>query len=192
MRLVRHADLVPQPWKNGGGTTREVCAFPTGATLDGFDWRLSMATVAEDGPFSAFPGIDRVLMVLAGGGLDLNLPEGDHRLMPGQMLSFAGEMPVQASLPAGPIEDLNLMVRRDRFSGRMERHRLAGGGTLAPDGDVRAVVVQDGAVQSAAGLLGPGDTLLIGTDTAVRLAAKAEAALILISLTTPKGESSML
>ena len=192
MRLVRHADLEPQPWKNGGGTTREVCALPTGATLDGFDWRLSMATVAEDGPFSAFPGIDRVLMVLAGGGLDLNLPEGDHRLMPGQRLSFAGEMPVQASLPAGPIEDLNLMVRRDRFSGRMERHRLAGGATLAPDGDVRAVVVQDGAAQSAAGLLGPGDTLIIGTDTAVRLVAKAEAALILISLTTPKGESSML
>ena len=186
MRLVRHADLVPQPWKNGGGTMREVCAFPPGATLDGFDWRLSMATVAEDGPFSAFPGIDRVLMVLAGGGLHLNLPEGDHRLMPGQMLSFAGETPAQASLPAGPIEDLNLMVRRDRFSGQMVRHRLASGATLAPDGGVRAVVVQKGAVQSAAGLLGPGDTLLIGTDTAVRLVAKAEAALILISLTAPQ------
>lgn len=100
MRVVRHADLVPQPWKNGGGTTREVCAFPPGATLDGFDWRLSMATVAKDGPFSAFPGIDRVLIVLAGGGLDLTLPDGDRRLMPGQMMSFAGETPVQASLIA--------------------------------------------------------------------------------------------
>ena len=121
-------------------------------------------------------------MVLAGGGLDLNLPDGDRRLMPGQMVAFAGETPVQASLPAGPIEDLNLMVRRDRFSGRMERHRLASGASLSPDGRVRAIVVQDGALQSAAGLLGPGDTLLISTDTAVRLVAKAKAALILISL----------
>lgn len=183
MRLLRRADLVPQPWKNGGGTTREVCAFPTGAALDGFDWRLSMATVAEDGPFSAFPGVDRILMVLAGGGLDLNLPEGDHRLMPGQMLSFAGETPVHASLPAGPIEDLNLMVRRDRFSGGMVRLRLSSGATLSPDASVRAVVVQEGAVQSAADLLGPGDTLSMEKDTAVRLVTKAESALVLISLT---------
>ncbi|MBN8633114.1 MAG: HutD family protein [Rhodobacterales bacterium] len=192
MRLVRHADLVPQPWKNGGGSTREVCAFPPGATLDNFDWRLSMATVAEDGPFSAFPGIDRVLMVLAGGGLHLNLPEGDHRLMPGQMLSFAGETPVHASLPAGPIQDLNLMVRRDRFSGRMVRHRLASGASLAPDASVRAVVVQEGAVQSAADLLGPGDTLLIESVMEARLVTKAESALVLISLNVPIGEGSVL
>ena len=183
MRIIRAAAHKAMPWKNGGGTTREVCAFPPGATLDGFDWRLSMATVAKDGPFSAFPGIDRVLIVLAGGGLDLTLPDGDRRLMPGQMMSFAGETPVQASLPAGPIEDLNLMVRRDRLSGQMERHRLASGASLSPDGRVRAIVVQDGAVQSAVGLLGPGDTLLMGTDTAVRLVAKAEVALIMISLT---------
>ncbi len=183
MRLVRHADLVPQPWKNGGGSTREVCAFPPGATLDNFDWRLSMATVAEDGPFSAFPGIDRVLAVLAGGGLDLKLPDGDHRLMPGQMLSFAGETPVQASLPAGPIEDLNLMLRRDRLSGWMERHPLAAGASLALDGAIRAVVVQDGVVQSGSDRLGPGDTLLLGTNEAARLEAKVGSTVILIGLT---------
>jgi len=76
IEILKASDRKPQPWKNGGGTTREVCAFPPGATLDGFDWRLSMATVAKDGPFSAFPGIDRVLIVLAGGGLDLTLPDG--------------------------------------------------------------------------------------------------------------------
>lgn len=188
MRRVRHADLVAQPWKNGGGLTREVCACPPGATLDGFDWRLSMATVAAAGPFSAFPGIDRVLMVMTGGGMDLHLPHGPHRLMPGQMLSFAGEDPVQASLPAGPVEDLNLMVRRDRFAGRMDRHLLAKGARLAPDATVRAVVVLEGAVETAAGPMGPGDTLLIAPGEDAGLMASGAAVLVLVSLTARRGQ----
>ena len=68
MRLVRRADLTPRPWKNGGGVTREIAAHPPEAGLDGFDWRLSMADVASDGPFSAFPGIDRTLTVIEGAG----------------------------------------------------------------------------------------------------------------------------
>jgi uncharacterized protein len=145
-----------------------------------------MATVAADGPFSAFPGIDRVLMVLAGGGMDLHLPDGSHRLMPGQMLSFAGEVPVQASLAAGPIEDLNLMVRRDSLAGQMERQLLAEGVSLVPGVPVRAVVVQTGRVQSAAGLLGPGDTLLTDAGNPAPLVAQTDSALILISLTACK------
>ena len=50
------------PWKNGGGETAEIAVSPPGAALDDFDWRLSMARVETDGPFSAFPGIDRTLV----------------------------------------------------------------------------------------------------------------------------------
>jgi environmental stress-induced protein Ves len=102
-----------------------------------------MATVAGHGPFPAVPEIDRVLMVFAGGGPGLNLPGGDRRPRPGLVAAFASETPVHAGLPAGPIEDLNRMVRRDRYSGRTKPHRLAIGATPVPDGSVRAVVVQD-------------------------------------------------
>jgi environmental stress-induced protein Ves len=45
-------------WKNGGGTTREVVTQPPGAAFDEFNWRVSIATIASDGPFSTFPGVD--------------------------------------------------------------------------------------------------------------------------------------
>jgi len=61
--LIRGADLVASPWKNGGGVTREVAAFPEGAALDAFVWRVSVADVAQAGPFSRFAGIDRTLAV---------------------------------------------------------------------------------------------------------------------------------
>jgi environmental stress-induced protein Ves len=46
------------PWKNGGGETTEIAVFPDGAGLSDFDWRVSMARVDGDGPFSSFPGIE--------------------------------------------------------------------------------------------------------------------------------------
>ena len=59
MRVLRAADYPRMPWKNGGGETAEILVEPAGAPLDSFDWRLSMARVAADGPFSLFPGVER-------------------------------------------------------------------------------------------------------------------------------------
>src|SRR5580693_9452195 len=66
VRLLRASDRVATPWRNGGGITREIAAWPPGATLTDFDWRVSMAAVREAGPFSHFPGIDRVLTIVEG------------------------------------------------------------------------------------------------------------------------------
>lgn len=112
MRLIRRRDLPAQPWKNGGGVTREIAVHPEGAGLDGFVWRLSMAEVAADGPFSAFGGIDRTLTVIEGAGLALDFGGGTVALPLGQPLPFPGEAPVVARLAHGPITDLNVMTRR--------------------------------------------------------------------------------
>lgn len=56
LSLIRAEQLVASPWKNGGGVTREIAAQPPGASLDGFAWRVSVADVAQPGPFSRFPG----------------------------------------------------------------------------------------------------------------------------------------
>jgi environmental stress-induced protein Ves len=73
--MTRHRfdlqDLHATPWKNGGGLTREVLWQPTGASLDDFDWRVSVAQIDSDGPFSAFPGIDRVITLIDGVGVQL-------------------------------------------------------------------------------------------------------------------------
>ncbi|HEU4539125.1 MAG TPA: HutD family protein, partial [Polyangiaceae bacterium] len=68
-------DALPaQPWKNGGGTTREIAAMPPDAGTSGFAWRVSVAEIARPGPFSAFPGVDRQIVLLAGEGVRLRGP----------------------------------------------------------------------------------------------------------------------
>jgi environmental stress-induced protein Ves len=141
VRILRAADRIAMPWKNGGGVTREVAAWPPGASLDGFDWRVSLADVAADGPFSAFPGVDRVLTVIDGDGLALEIEGRTVRLEPGAPFAFPGEAAVVARLTAGPIRDLNVMVRRGAWTARVEPWR--GGPCSAPDGPMLVMLLED-------------------------------------------------
>lgn len=116
-RVIRESDLVRVLWKNGGGTTAEVAAFPEGSTFETFGWRISMADVAGDGPFSQFQGIDRTLILVEGSGIVLEVEGVPYRLDPQvPKLSFAGDDRTVGRLLAGPIRDLNVMTRRNRFS----------------------------------------------------------------------------
>jgi environmental stress-induced protein Ves len=111
-------DSLPrQRWKNGAGMTRELVCQPAGAAMDAADWRVSIAEVAADGPFSVFAGVERAIVLLDGPGLHLHSVCGalDHRLdKPGEPLFFAGELKTFARLLGGPSEDLNVMTRRQR------------------------------------------------------------------------------
>lgn len=117
MRILRAADHRRMAWKNGGGETVEIIVSPPAAGLDDFDWRISMARVERDGPFSAFPGIDRTLAVLDGEGLILDV-EGRVPLAltaRGEPVTFPADAPTTGRLVDGPITDLNVMSRRGRF-----------------------------------------------------------------------------
>ena len=115
VRFERSA-LPAQPWKNGGGVTREIVCMPPGTGLGQFDWRVSIAHIAGNGPFSAFAGINRVITLLDGPGVHLHSPDGaiDHRLdTPLRPFAFQGEAPVQADLLGGAgCHDFNVMTRR--------------------------------------------------------------------------------
>jgi environmental stress-induced protein Ves len=121
MRLLRAAERVAQKWKNGGGVTREVAVSPDGAGFDTLDWRVSIAEVASPGPFSRFEGIDRTLAVLDG-RMRLTFPghvlELDADSAP---LAFSGEISCEGTPLGGTVTDLNLMTRRGKVRGRMER-----------------------------------------------------------------------
>jgi environmental stress-induced protein Ves len=167
MRLIRTSEYRHMPWKNGGGETTEILVSPAGASLDQFDWRISMAKVASAGPFSLFPGVDRTLTVLEGKGLDLALKgRGDVRLDCGSMpFAFPADLPVEANLVEGPIEDLNVMTRRGRFTHRVVRLQADKAVTLPRDGDVMLVLVRGaGAAARTTDTnvhAGDGDTLLL-------------------------------
>jgi environmental stress-induced protein Ves len=116
LQVLRAASYRHMPWKNGGGMTAEIAVAPEGAGLDNFRWRISMAQIAQDGPFSCFPGIDRTLTVLDGKGVELEFPGSDARrretLTPHSApLSFLADTPVHARLLSGGVTDFNVMTR---------------------------------------------------------------------------------
>ncbi|WP_170109164.1 HutD/Ves family protein [Celeribacter persicus] len=100
-------------WKNGGGETAEILCHPEGAGFDDFDWRISTAKVCQSGPFSVFPGIDRVLTVIEGGAMRLRFETGERITChpDGVPHAFSGEVPCVAELLDEALLDLNLMVR---------------------------------------------------------------------------------
>ena len=106
------------PWKNGGGSTQELACWPPGADMNSFEWRVSLATVDRPGPFSAFPAIDRQIMLLGGDGLHLRGPGWAHRLdQPWRPFAFAGDDAVDSDLLGGASQDFNLMQRRGLWHG---------------------------------------------------------------------------
>lgn len=108
-RTVAWADVPAQPWRNGGGVTRELLARPAG---DDWQIRVSVADIDRSGPFSAFPGIARWFAVLEGDGVVLTLPGGEVTLHPGSPpCAFDGAEAPGCRLVGGSTRDLNLMLR---------------------------------------------------------------------------------
>ena len=113
------AALRPQPWKNGAGLTREIATSPRAAGNASFEWRISIAEVAADAPFSAFPGVDRCITLLHGAGMRLASIDSsvDHRLdQPLAPYRFSGDIALGATLFGGPCSDFNVMTRRGQWS----------------------------------------------------------------------------
>lgn len=127
--FYRYQDLPVSRWRNGGGETREIISFPPGEA--DFAWRASIATLAADGPFSRFPGIDRVITLLNGDPVTLSGEGTEHRLLPHQPWAFAGEQTLYAQLSGGTSEDFNIMTRRDSWHSQVtltqEAHQSAHG-----------------------------------------------------------------
>lgn len=160
MKLLRYDDLTAAPWKNGGGVTRELACSPAGAGLDDFVWRISIADVASSGPFSQFPGVERIIALLDGPGMQLQFESGKRHALtqPLEPYRFRGEAHLYAQLVDGPSRDFNLMFCRDRAEGTIAVWRSAN--TLT-SGFV-AVHCAAGAWRVGAQEIRCGDTLLAG------------------------------
>ena len=119
MEIIRFAELRSEPWRNGGGVTRELASHPKAASAqDGaWDWRVSIADVSKAGDFSAFPGMERVLTVIDGELLLLTVDGAEHPLEKYRPFRFSGEAEAHGALPTGDIRDLNVITRAGSFKG---------------------------------------------------------------------------
>ncbi|KQB55001.1 hypothetical protein AQS70_20090 [Pseudomonas endophytica] len=120
LTVLRAVDYPRMPWKNGGGSTEEITR-DAGEGLDGFGWRLSIADIDESGGFSRFDGYQRIITVLQGAGMQLQVDDVRSRvLLPFDAFAFKGESGVSCTLMDGAIRDFNLIYAPQRFSARLQ------------------------------------------------------------------------
>jgi len=172
-------------WKNGAGWTSEILRAPD---ADNWQWRLSIAEIENDAPFSTFPDVERELVLLSGNGLRIRFDDGDTQelLPPHDRLRFTGERAAVSELIDGPTRDFNLMWKRDAIDAQLWHrplvgtmvvfvdvaetwavHVVAGQARFADDSGLGEVGAGDAAVLESAGarrrfaLDGGGELLLI-------------------------------
>ena len=151
MRVIRRAEYPTRPWRNGGGISHEIAWHPAD------DWRLSLAEITRDGPFSDYTGFDRTLTVIGQG-----LRFGGAPIGPAPH-AFRGEDAIHATLQAGPVLAFNVITRRGAVAHHVARR--TGPATSAA-----------GFVVALSGTLRVGDAILHALDCA---ALEGEAAAVL-------------
>ncbi len=161
--VLRAGTYEKKPWKNGGGTTEDVWIVPQGAGHDDFDIRLSLATIDRDGPFSAFPGIDRTITLVGGDAFVLDFGNGRQQRMDMlQPFSFDSALTPSSRLTLGPSHDFNVMTRAGRWRHEVKVVRDGGIDTDLAASSIAVVHVVAGVCD-----IGTKGTLLSARDTGI-------------------------
>lgn len=112
---IRHltlADYHTKPWKNGKGLTQDILLLPEGADHANFDLRFALSPIVEDGLFSAFNGVDRVITMIEGNALELEFGPTCSRIeLFGSLRFDTGVAPMGRPI-GGPVRVINVMARR--------------------------------------------------------------------------------
>jgi environmental stress-induced protein Ves len=183
MQLIRFADLDPVPWRNGGGLTREIATAPYDGKSDSFRWRVSIADVTSEGPFSAFEEVDRQLVLVEGAGMVISVDGKPHLLSLFDVLAFPGDAPCVGTLVDGPTRDLNVMTRRGEAAAAIQIVSVPGGHAVRAEAEAeRLVVALTGSMSVATGEeavhLDRFDTVRISVPAAVELTGTGRVAVV--------------
>lgn len=123
MKYLSAADYSVMPWKNGRGTTIEIARD---VPDEGFGWRLSIADISQDAPFSTFPGLSRIISVLEGAGMTLTVDGTlSNHLRRYDAFAFSGDAKTSCALLDGPITDFNVIFDPRRYSAEVSWRRDA-------------------------------------------------------------------
>lgn len=118
MEIIRFTDRKPQPWRNGGGATRQIAGHPGTASPDGGrDWEVSIEKAAKAGDFPPSPGMERVLTMVEGELLLLTVDGAEHPLEKYRPFRFPGGAAASWALPTGDVRYLNVITRAGSFKG---------------------------------------------------------------------------
>ena len=174
-RIIPPSQFVTTRWKNGGGLTHEIARDREG---DDWHWRLSIADVASDGPFSVFKGYARILTVIEGAGLALHTPEGTLHALPLQPVAFSGDVAIDSRLVRGVVRDFNVI--HDPFCVAAEVAVITGPVTVDAGPGLAGLLCLMGDVAVMGTPVAPGACAL-GTLGSIRLAEGAMAIVVTLA-----------
>ena len=142
-RVIEKAFFRDMPWANGMGVTTELFAHKNEQS-DRILWRISMASVSSDGPFSHFAGYDRILVLIEGPGLRLSHQDGTEHCLTNayQLATFPGDVATHATLIDGPVQDFNVITDRTAFKATVTILSF-GSNRVSIDADILAVYAVD-------------------------------------------------
>ena len=185
MKRLSPADYVVMPWKNGRGSTIEL--YRVSGTDSRLDWRVSIAAVTNSGPFSAFPGYDRHIMVIEGNGMILEGgPEGSISVSPTYVpVSFSGDWDISASLIGSPLTDFNLMSRRFAFSSHLDCRVVEDVITTGESGETSFIHVLSGVTEVDGETIMPRHSMVATLDRPLELRPRGGACRIAICRLRP-------
>lgn len=186
-RILHAGDSQRMPWQNGGGMTTEI--WKSVSSAGELLWRLSIADVASDGPFSEFPGIDRWVMLIEGDGMELTIDGVGTRRLDRlyEPLLFPGDAKTTCRLLGGPIRDFNFMIRRSFGRGLLQVFRLPATVIAPSREDVAAVHVLRGTAEletNEVRELAEGDSWISEEPRRAKVRALADAVVAIISIDT--------
>lgn len=139
--LFRRSDFREGRWRNGRGVSWDIASDRPG---EAFDWRLAVARIDNDAPFSHYPGIDRIFTLIDGAGLSLDVAGAGVLPVPERFVPthFSGDADCTCKLINGPCRALNLFLRRDSVGAQVIIHDGGGSVAVGHSGDTLLFVLR--------------------------------------------------
>lgn len=186
IELITPAHWQTQQWQNGGGITHQLCRQDD---ANGMLWRLSIAEVASDGPFSRFDNIDRIILLLTGEGFSLHGVGDNPQVLDAPLtpFAFAGETTIHCTLLKGAVRDFNLMTRRDAVQAQLQVLTISSAVQTLPLSTQTLIYIVSGSINAALGAkritLQAQHTLKLSNEAGtVQLSSKDNAQVIIIGI----------
>lgn len=150
IEVITPAQWQTQRWQNGGGITHQLCRQDD---EHGMLWRLSIAEVASDGPFSRFDNTDRIILLLTGAGFSLHGVGAQPQVLdtPLKPFAFAGETAIHCTLLDGAVRDFNLMTRRGAVQAQLQVLTISSAVQTLPLSAQTLLYVANGSVNAVLG-----------------------------------------
>ncbi len=162
IRFIPQSSLVEGLWRNGQGVSWEIASHKEAGAAD-FSWRFAKARIDNDVPFSIYPGMDRIFMMIEGQGMDLEFEGGDVLKVHEKFVAheFSCDVPLVCKLKGGPSLDLNLFTARGKWRADCDVVVIDGELLFNFQNQITFIYALEGNCSVGGQALAAGDTLII-------------------------------